>query len=547
MITNATFSTSYANNGTFSFSTVNVNSNLTNNGTLSASALTGSGNFIQGTTGAFNFSGSTISITGFNPSATGNIVIYNGSAQTVKAASYNNLTLSGSGSKTTTGATVNGILSMEGTATTTGTTPTYGANATLQYKGSAAQTTGSEFPAIWTGAGGVIIDNTSGITLNGSKAVNKITLTNGILTIPALTKLTVSTPAAIGGLSFGDSKHIATGVNTSNGSKGVFQVNGITSAGYTFPVGNGTYYLPATISPSVISNFSVTAFQGITQNGQPNGTALASKQTVVDAVWDVTNVSNNSAVTSLKTGWPAVLEGTGFADLLDAEQGITHNDGTAWDIPSGSTDGDLQTATRTGITSFSPFSVGQKGQNIILPVHFSSIKAVQKPGGIQISWSNSTEENIQVYEVERSGDGHSFSTIVHVLPVKNNYGNADYQLLDAAPLSGNNYYRIRAVERDGRAIYSAVVRIGAMGSGTALVVFPNPAKGRQISFTASNLPAGRYSLKVYSAAGQLVSAQSLEHNGGTISQIILLSGAGAGRYLLEVNGAVHLVQPLLIQ
>ena len=69
-------------------------------------------------------------------------------AQTVLGTAYNNLTLSGTSAKTVTGATVNGILSLEGTATASGTTPAFGTSAALQYKGSAAQTTGIEFPNV---------------------------------------------------------------------------------------------------------------------------------------------------------------------------------------------------------------------------------------------------------------------------------------------------------------------------------------------------------------------------------------------------------------
>jgi hypothetical protein len=50
---------------------------------------------------------------------------------------------------------------MEGTATATLTgTLTYGGSATLQYKGSGAQTTGGEFITPFTGSGGVKINNT---------------------------------------------------------------------------------------------------------------------------------------------------------------------------------------------------------------------------------------------------------------------------------------------------------------------------------------------------------------------------------------------------
>jgi hypothetical protein len=120
--------------------------------------------------------------------AVGSTVNYSGAgAQTVIGATYNNLTLSGSGAKTTTGATVNGKLSMQGTATTTGTIATYGAAATLEYKGSAPQVTGTEFPGTWSGTGGLVINNASGITLGGSKAISSLLdLTTGSFALGAI-------------------------------------------------------------------------------------------------------------------------------------------------------------------------------------------------------------------------------------------------------------------------------------------------------------------------------------------------------------------------
>jgi len=111
--------------------------------------------------------------------STGTVEYYASGTQAIAGVTYNNLTLSGTSAKTTTGATISGILSMEGTATTTGTVPTYGTAATLQYKGTSAQTTGTEFPATFTGTGGVIIANTSGnaVTLGGAKAISAGPLT----------------------------------------------------------------------------------------------------------------------------------------------------------------------------------------------------------------------------------------------------------------------------------------------------------------------------------------------------------------------------------
>jgi len=142
------------------------------------------------TSGTFGVGTNTLTLNGsitvtsgtLSSGATGTVVYGAAGAQAVVAITYGNLTLSGSGAKTTTGATVNGILSMEGTATTAGTVATYGAASTLQYKGSALQTTGTEFPATWAGSGGVIINNASGVSLGGSKAItNGLTLTSGTL------------------------------------------------------------------------------------------------------------------------------------------------------------------------------------------------------------------------------------------------------------------------------------------------------------------------------------------------------------------------------
>ncbi len=93
-------------------------------------------------------------------------------AQTIYSTAYGNLTLSGSGVKTLPpGITVSGTLSMEGTATASGTTPTYGASATIQYKGTSAQVTGIELPSTFNGTGGIIINNSTGVSLTTSLAI----------------------------------------------------------------------------------------------------------------------------------------------------------------------------------------------------------------------------------------------------------------------------------------------------------------------------------------------------------------------------------------
>ena len=250
-----------------------ISGTTTNNGILTVSTtLAGSSTLTNGTNATLNFGGSSITPT-LTATATGNTVNYTGAAQTVKGSTYNNLTLSGSGAKTTTGATVNGILSLEGTATTTGTVPTYGSAATLQYKGSAAQTTGTEFPATFGGTGGIIINNASGVTLNSSAAItNGITLTAGTFAVGAHT-LTLNGPAIAG---------TASNLTTTSSSILVF---GGSSTGVSLPS-------------------SVTSLSGLTVNNA-NGLTLNSNPTISGSLTltsgKITTGANNLIIGSAGT------------------------------------------------------------------------------------------------------------------------------------------------------------------------------------------------------------------------------------------------------
>ncbi|MEI8049513.1 MAG: PKD-like domain-containing protein, partial [Bacteroidota bacterium] len=130
---------------------------------------------------------------------------YNGVTQTVAPWTYNNLTLSGSGVKSTSGVTVTGIITMAGTASVN---PSYyitgGGSATLLYEGSGLKTTGGEFGQLsaskraFGGTGGVVINNPGGVSLGSNSEISgTLTLTSGSFAIGANT-LILTGPAIAG-------------------------------------------------------------------------------------------------------------------------------------------------------------------------------------------------------------------------------------------------------------------------------------------------------------------------------------------------------------
>ena len=168
--------TSVGGNGTIIFGSNSIF-------TASGAIVIGFGTGPTGSTGSLNFtdggtlvikSSITVNFLGAFTAGAGT-VIYDGSDQTVAPNTlgiYNNLTLSGTGLKTTTDVSFNGLLSMEGFATASDPI-TAGSVGTIQYKGLSSQTSGPEFGAIsgipltrsFGGSGGVIIDNVNGVSM----------------------------------------------------------------------------------------------------------------------------------------------------------------------------------------------------------------------------------------------------------------------------------------------------------------------------------------------------------------------------------------------
>jgi hypothetical protein len=202
-------------NNAIAIPNLTLNGTYTNNATVSIStSFAGTGTLTNASYATLNIGVSSVLPT-LIANANDNTVNYNASGlQTVKPTTYYNLTLSGSGAKTTTDVGVEGVLSLQGTATVTA-TPTYGENASLEYKSAlGAQTTGAEFPG--TSDINVFIDNPNGVVMSASKTLYGILiLRSGTLSIGSYTIRLYDEISPLGGnLSGGASSNVIIGFQT---------------------------------------------------------------------------------------------------------------------------------------------------------------------------------------------------------------------------------------------------------------------------------------------------------------------------------------------
>jgi hypothetical protein len=155
-----------------------------------------------------------------------------------------------------------------------------------------------------------------------------------------------------------------------------------------------------------------------------------------------------------------------------------------------------------------------------LPVTFTSVKAYQKDKNIQVEWNVENELNIQQYEVEKSTDGSLFTNLSVTAPAGNSGQSASYQVTDARPAPGYNYYRIKSVDDNGKTAYSNVVKVMTGDIQQEITVYPNPVKNGVINLHFNNQPAGIYKVSLSDQSGNSILFKQVIHRAGRTIEII---------------------------
>lgn len=141
---------------------------------------------------------------------------------------------------------------------------------------------------------------------------------------------------------------------------------------------------------------------------------------------------------------------------------------------------------------------------------------------VALQWLTRNEENNARFEVERSVDGSRFVQLGAVAGAGESQTEQAYSFRDRSPLPGENFYRLRQVDVDGRSSYSNVIVVSIAGG---LTVFPNPAQ------TELQLPgfAGG-PVEVFDALGRLVLRRELPAGAP-----LAVDHLRPGRYLLRAG------------
>lgn len=161
-----------------------------------------------------------------------------------------------------------------------------------------------------------------------------------------------------------------------------------------------------------------------------------------------------------------------------------------------------------------------------LPLSLTSVSVLNNNGYATLKWNTCNEVNIDHFEIQKSSDARSFTT-VGTMQAKNNLNcNNSYSYSDTKQLSGTSYFRIKVVNKESTYQYSGVVSVN--GSVTDKIkVFPNPVTNNLVLDHPKAI-AGAV-LQIVSLNGNVIASYTVQTD--AVQTSVSVSNLAKGNYI----------------
>jgi hypothetical protein len=346
----------------------------------------------------------------------------------------------------------------------------------------------------------LVVDKNAGdVTLGTSVNVNSgLTLTSGIINT-----------------SLGNLLTLNNGATSSSGNATSF-INGtmrkVGNSGFVFPIGGSGRW--ARIETSEIDGGSPSTEFVATYIHSPYSNVVDRVPTLNNVseveYWDLSNPTTDVSC-NVTLYWEDVARSNiNISELADLR--VAHFDGSQWNdqgngsVSASGSSGSIKTFVK--LASFSPITFGSADGSNPLPVELINFKVSVSNGSTVLSWSTASEHNNSHFEIERSANMDGFISLGRTnskAPNGNSSQVIDYLFTDNNPILGENYYRLKQVDFDGKFAYSSIVTatVDVVSDFFGSISFyPNPTNGRvTLKMPASN---ETITISIYNANGSLL-------------------------------------------
>lgn len=307
---------------------------------------------------------------------------------------------------------------------------------------------------------------------------------------------------------------------------------------FTFPVGKGSNYRPASLSGITGTNAVAFTTEYFAEDPYVDVGPLALPTTLHHIshceYWtiDRSAATPNARVTlSWDTPESCVVTPGALTELR-----VARWTGTNWDDRgNGGTTGNATAGTVSSAaveTVFSPWTLASVTENNPLPIELLSFTAEPGAGQVDLAWSTASERNNAYFTVERGTDALHFDPLLQVPGAGNSHSLLHYTDVDLAPLEGLSYYRLRQTDLDGTSEVSDAVPVFFRGSGmqSLTVLYGEDAIHLRHGFAAGS------TVEVLDLTGRLLLRTTIT---GTGLFRLPTEELARGIYLIRLRDGIH--------
>jgi hypothetical protein len=170
-----------------------------------------------------------------------------------------------------------------------------------------------------------------------------------------------------------------------------------------------------------------------------------------------------------------------------------------------------------------------------LPVTLEYFKGEKSGKLVHLSWKTATEQNIQLFDVERSNNGINFSSIGTVAATNNATGSI-YAFDDKNYSGSVIYYRLKQVDQDGSYKYSSVVTIQNETARENVVAILNNPFTDKFDIAITTPAQSKVVVNLLDITGKLLYTKTVTTLNNSLTTVSPdTKKLAAGMYLVQVN------------
>lgn len=130
---------------------------------------------------------------------------------------------------------------------------------------------------------------------------------------------------------------------------------------------------------------------------------------------------------------------------------------------------------------------------------------------VNIQWTTLKERNNAYFEVQKSYDGHTFTSISKMESNGISEELNNYSVIDNDANTGLIYYRIKQVDLDGKESYSETRTIQIdLAASKEINLFPNPSDGKDVFIFLKSPNVNDSEVYIYDLTGNLIHVQTMK-------------------------------------